>query len=190
MKFCLFRYATVATVLLFSAELGHATIAVQNYVIDFSPSSSGQLVNLGPGTFFFPVAAPGESEVINDVTLGAFSVPVSFSETIVEPGYNISQDPIYDATFTENEPYTSSVDIVDGQVTAVAILSTLTSGPLDGSTLQLNLNNTWSLSINDPFTLAGTYGVLPPSVVPEPGTFGLLAFAAGGIGAVIRRRKA
>ena len=92
-----------------------------------------------------------------------------------------------------------SLTIVGGLVNGLNVDSVIPTGHIfAGSTLQLNLDHSWSVVVHFPITVAGvvdqiagtdasgTYTVTP-ATVPEPGGVGFLAAAI--LGAVLYRRK-
>ena len=169
--------ATAAAALCFCSVPAHAIIAEnpQNYVINFTSMPGGGLDSIGPGTFFYAAPITPTPETVGPpVTLQDYMIPA-----------RIDGGPVL---FTQTSPDDDSIAIAGGLVTALNVDSELISGIHAGSVLQLNLDNTWTLDIDNIATDAGgTYSVTP-AVVPEPSMFALLAVATAGL-AVIRRRR-
>jgi hypothetical protein len=161
-----------------------------DYTIDFNYVRGSGLVTLGPGSFSYNSMGLSDTTVGPPVILPDYMVPASLTpDFVTNPGVLTDIIPVFPVTFTQTSPSDDLITLgPTGLVTGLTVDSTLPSGLFAGSTLQLNANGTWNLTVdytspgNDP---GGTYSVSP---VPEPSTFGVLAGALLVLGMAVRRR--
>jgi hypothetical protein len=194
----LLNYATVLSVVSLCAN--PVSGAPIDYVINFTLTDSTGLISLGPGTFSFDsMGISGNAVLDPPVSLPDFQVPVVFSNPFATGGVTPFVLDLSD-TFTQTSPQDDSLTIMGGLVDALNVDSLIPSDHVfGGSTLQLNLDHTWSVTVKlgtpgapvvngtasvDAF---GTYMVVL-ATVPEPSTFGFSAAML--LGVVLYKRKA
>jgi hypothetical protein len=194
MKQRLFAYSVAGILVSLWPGTGGASVVITSgptdYAINFTYIPGAGLVSLGPGSFSYDSMGQSDTTVGPPVNLPDYMVPAILTPDIGTT-FLPNTIPVYDVTFTQTNPSDDSLTLgPTGLVTGLNVDSTLPSGPFAGSTLQLNGNGTWSLTVDylppsvDP---GGTYSV---SVVPEPSSFVVLAGALLALGVAVRRRTA
>jgi hypothetical protein len=187
----LLNSARLLVAICFCAAPATVSAGPVDYVIHFTITDPTGLTSIGPGTFSFDSTGVSNAVLDPPVSLPDYQVPVEFSNPFDAGVTHFILD--LSDTFTQTSPDDDSLIITGGLVSALNVDSVLPSDHVfGGSTLQLNLDHTWSVTVQVGSTedsvvktmagvdASGMY-TLTPTAVPEPGSLGFAAAMLLGI---------
>lgn len=179
---------SVASICTFSLALfvGSAQAAVINYTISFTGGGPG-INSIGPGSFSFDSGGLKNVSVLPPVTIPNYTVPANLSLTVTSTSTCAALGAACNnVIFTQTSPGDDAVFIdSNGLVSALAVDSSNS-----GDTLQLNIDNTWTLNGTSAAVAqsgGGTY-TINAADVPEPASLALIAAGLAGLACLRRKR--